>query len=88
MGTDLLAVVDVEEADSIDAALTAAESDIPVILTVSAPDADSATWWLTRHFYGQHRDDIESRISSILHTIIGLSRTGEHEVYSVHLDDD
>ena len=50
MGTDVLAVVDVEDAETIDAALTAAESEIPTILTVSAPDADNATWWLSRRF--------------------------------------
>jgi Tfp pilus assembly pilus retraction ATPase PilT len=88
MGTDVLAVVDVEEAATIDAALTAAESGIPTILTVSAPDADSATWWLSRRFYGQHREDVERRITNLLHTIIGVSTIHGNETHSVFTDDE
>jgi twitching motility protein PilT len=87
MGTDVLAVVDIENPSTIDSVLMAAESEIPVIVTVSAPDADSAVWWLTRRFYGQHREDIEVRITSLLHTIIGLSRDGENEVHSVYVEE-
>lgn len=88
MGTDVLAVVDIEDPATIDALLTAAEGEVPVIVTVSSPDADSAIWWLTRRFYGQHRDDIEVRITSLLHTIIGLNREGQNEIHSVFVDDD
>lgn len=73
LGADLIAVGDVEDADTAEQILCASEREMPVIAAVAAPCASEATWWFSRLFYGQHRDDILYRLEQQLLATVAVS---------------
>lgn len=80
LGADLIAVGDVPDAATARGLLDAAERRLPVLASVGAPNAESATWWLERMFFGQERDDTERRIQSVLSAIVANSPGAKAEV--------
>lgn len=62
-GSDLLVLGQLDAPEAVEATLTAAESGMAVIAGVGAPDADLAFWWLTRMFFGEHREVVEKRLT-------------------------
>ena len=70
LGADLIAVGDVPDAATAAEILTAAERRVPVLASVGAADAAQATWWLTRMFFGQAREDTDRRIDAVLRAVI------------------
>ncbi len=73
LGADLLAVGDVEDADTAHQILCATEREMPIIAAVAAPCASEAPWWFTRLFYGQHREDVAYRLEQQLLATISVS---------------
>ncbi|HHO54314.1 MAG TPA: hypothetical protein ENK18_26450 [Deltaproteobacteria bacterium] len=73
LGADLLAVGDVEDAATAEQILCASEREMPVIAALAAPCAAEATWWFSRLFYGQHRDDILYRLEQQLLATVSVS---------------
>ena len=66
LNADLLAVGDIDNADTAERVLTAAEHQMPVLAGVAAPSVHEAPWWITRMFYGEHRTDIQRRLDNVL----------------------
>ncbi|MEM6929791.1 MAG: hypothetical protein AAF602_22825, partial [Myxococcota bacterium] len=62
VGANLIAVGDVDTAETAEAVLHAGERQMPVIAAVGAPTAEEVPWFVSRLFYGQHREDVERRL--------------------------
>ncbi|MEN0065765.1 MAG: hypothetical protein AAGA48_26740 [Myxococcota bacterium] len=62
VGTNLVALGDIDEAPAAEAMLYAGERRVPVIAVVGSPSAEEASWFVTRLFYGQQREDIQRRL--------------------------
>ncbi len=80
LGADLIAVGEVADAETAERLLAAAERRLPVIAAVAAPDAASAPSWITRMFYGQHREDIAGRLQRMLTLTVALNDDTAAEV--------
>jgi len=81
IGVDLLVVREVADRPTADALLTAAERGLAVVASIAAPDAEDASWWVSRLFEGEHRRDAERRIAAQLRTILLLPATGAAQVH-------
>lgn len=86
IGADLLCIGEIEEPETADAVLAAAEWGIPVIATVSAPDVTQAEWWISRMFRGEQRSDTEKRIKDQLNAIVSCRNDQAPKVAAVHPD--
>ena len=79
-GADLIAINEIEDAETTDAALFAAEHGVAVIGCVAAANAGDAPWFLTRNFSGLQRSDCEKRIKRVLHSILTVPELGRPEI--------
>jgi Tfp pilus assembly ATPase PilU len=80
IGADLLVIGEIEDADTADAVLTAAEWGIPVTACVCAPDAEQACWWIERLFIGERRTDIARRLTAQIQAIVAVRSDGPLQV--------
>lgn len=80
IGTDLLALGEIADAATAEAALTAAEKRTPVLAAVAAPTAGDAPWWIARLFTGQQREDVERRLDRLLLGTVVANAPGRAEV--------
>jgi twitching motility protein PilT len=80
LGADLIALGDIPDCAAAEQVLVAAERQLPVIAAVGSPDAVQATWWLSRLFYGQQREDVERRIDAVLRSVICVTDVNRPEV--------
>lgn len=69
MGCDLLCVGDLPDRAAVDAALDAAERDVPVLVCIAAHRIEEAPWWLARQYDGRRRDDAEQRIANVIRAV-------------------
>jgi twitching motility protein PilT len=83
VGADVLAVREVEQANTAHELLTACEKGISCIASVAASSVEDAQWWITRMFSGQQRTDAEKRLKDVLQTIIVL---GDRDPVAWHAD--
>lgn len=74
VGVDLLVVGDATGADCVERLLQAAEDGVPVIGAVGAPTAELAGRWMSRAFFGEHRETVEERLDLVLRAVASLSR--------------
>ncbi len=79
-GVDLLFVNEVENRETAESVLWAAEHGVPTIAAVAAPCAADAPWWIIRNFNGDHRRDAELRVKRLLHSIVALPDSGQPEL--------
>jgi len=80
LGADLIALGDVPDAETAGKLLDAAERRFPVLAAVGSPDAAQATWWLTRMFYGQQREDTQRRIDAVLRSVVAVTDPARPEL--------
>ena len=80
LGADLLAVGDIDCAETAERVLIAVESQVPVLAGVAAMNVHDARWWVTRMFYGQHREDIERRLDRTMVLTIALNEGSKPEM--------
>ena len=80
LSADLIALGDVPDAATAARVLDAAERRMPVLASVGSPDAAQATWWLSRMFYGQQREDVERRIDAVLRSVIAVTDIERPEI--------
>jgi twitching motility protein PilT len=69
---DMIVVSRITDAETADAALSAAEQGASVLAAVPAPTAADAPWWLARLFHGDQRRDAELRITRSVKAILGV----------------
>ncbi len=62
VGANLIAVGDLDSAETADTVLLAGERQMPVIAAVGAPTAEEVPWFVTRMFFGQQREDVQRRL--------------------------
>lgn len=79
-GADLIAVNQIDDAETADAALWAAEHGVAVIGCVPASNAADAPWFVTRNFEGDRRVDSEKRVKRVLHSILTIPTLGRPEI--------
>lgn len=80
LNADLLAVGDVDNADTAERLLVAGEHRTPVIVGVAAMTAADARWWITRMFYGEHRQDVARRLDALIQVTICANEGGDPEI--------
>lgn len=75
VGADQIVIGDIADAETADAALTAAEQGFAVLAGASAPGHAQARWWIARLFEGTRRTDVETRLAQTLRAIVVCGET-------------
>jgi twitching motility protein PilT len=66
---DLITCSDLSELESVEAALSAAEQGLRVLVALEAPKADGLAEWVVQRFGGASRDDIRRRLAAVLYPV-------------------
>lgn len=74
---DVVAVGDVPDRDTAEAAAVAAEAGLVTLACVAAPSPELATSWLTRFYASLHEHDIGARIQRVLSGIATVPTHGD-----------
>jgi len=86
VGVDLLVVGDVQDQETVNAVLVAAEAGTPIVASVASRTADDAPWWMTRLFTGEQRTDTQRRIDALLLSTLCVDTQGSAQQIDANAD--